>query len=188
MIFRRGGFTLLELMIVLAIFGIMIAAIYPQMMFYYARWRDVARVSNIKELSTLIQEYSRTNDTYPSTTNTLTVTSQCFSEIITWSDALPQFKDKQFSQLKANPVSKNKDPWNNIFGPAIYCDQPGSYFYNSLNEYGLIAARMEIQTTWANYNTMADLLLPAKINDMVTAVPLDKDDEDLDKIFLIITN
>lgn len=111
MVIRRGGFTLLEIMIVLAILGIMVAAIYPQMMFYYARGRDVARMSNIKELSNLIQEYSRTNDTYPSTTNHLTaVTSQCFSEIITWPDALPQFKDKQFTQLKSNPISKNKDP------------------------------------------------------------------------------
>lgn len=65
---------------------------------------------------------------------------------------------------------------------------PGSYFYNSLNEYGLVAARMEIQTTGANYKTMADLLDTAKINAMATAIPLDKNDEDPDKIFLIITN
>lgn len=110
MIIRRSGFTLLEIMIVLAILGIMVAAIYPQMMFYYARGRDVARISDIKGLSNVIQDYSRTNGAYPSTTNTLAVTSQCFSQIITWTNALPQFKDKQFSQLSTDPMSKRKDP------------------------------------------------------------------------------
>ena len=57
-----------------------------------------------------------------------------------------------------------------------------------MDAYGLVAARMELQVTGANYNTMADLNNPTKINDLVKAQPLDKDANDPDKIFLIITN
>lgn len=87
-------------MIVIAIIGILIGAIYPQVSYYYAHSRDVARISHIKDLSAVFQDYSRLYSTYPSTTNAnATLTSRCISDIFTWTDALPQFKDKQFSQL-----------------------------------------------------------------------------------------
>lgn len=188
MIFRRVGFTILELMIVIAILGIMIAAIYPQTVFYYARWRDLERLSEIKDLSALIQDYNRIYTVYPATQNAAwTLTGNCVSEIFTWSDALPQFKDKQFSQLGWTWITLKKDPANYIFDPVL-CNVPASYFYNSINTYGIVAARMELQVTGANYNTMVDLINPSKVDDMVKARSLDKDADDPDKIFLIITN
>lgn len=188
MFFRRGGFTLLELMIVMSILGIMIAAIYPQTVFYYARSRDLERLSEIKDLSAMIQDYSRIYSVYPATENAnATASGNCVSEIFLWPDALPHIRDKQFSQLWGSWISLKKDPSGYIFDP-LFCSVAGSYFYNKMDAYGLVAARMELQVTGANYNTMVDLNNPTKINDLVKAQPLDKDANDPDKIFLIITN
>lgn len=66
MLFRRTGFTLVELMIVVGIIALLAGILFPQMSAYYARGRDVARISDIKALSANFQNYSRTNSTYPS--------------------------------------------------------------------------------------------------------------------------
>ncbi len=81
MTFRTTGFTLVELMIVIAIIGIIAAAIYPAASGYYARGRDTARLSDIKALSANFQNYSRTNNTYPSNTNISATTSYCISDM-----------------------------------------------------------------------------------------------------------
>jgi prepilin-type N-terminal cleavage/methylation domain-containing protein len=99
MIFRRTGFTLVELMIVVAIVSIIAAAIYPAMSGYYARGRDVGRISDIKDISARFQEYTRTNSIYPSNISKDGDTSYCVSTIRGWVDAVAGFRDKQFSQL-----------------------------------------------------------------------------------------
>jgi hypothetical protein len=66
---------------------------------YYARGRDVARISDIKALSAAFQNYARTNSIYPNNINKDGDTSYCISDIRSWDDALPQFKDRQYSQL-----------------------------------------------------------------------------------------
>jgi prepilin-type N-terminal cleavage/methylation domain-containing protein len=99
MIFRRTGFTLLELMIVIAIIGVIASVLYPQLTRYYARGRDSARLSDIKTLSANIQNYSRAQSVYPSNTNKDGDISYCMSDIAGWTDALQQFRDKQFSKL-----------------------------------------------------------------------------------------
>ena len=188
MIFRRGGFTLLELLVVISIIGIMAAALFPQMSFYFARGRDVARISDVKTLSAKFQEYSRINTTYPATENAAgTASGNCISEIVSWTDALPQFKDKQFSQLWGSGTEV-RDPMNRVFW-VWYCDVAWSYFYNNLaSTHGVVAARMEIQTTWANYSDMPDLLDTNMIDKMVKAQPLDKNWTFTDYVFLIATN
>ena len=190
MTLRRTGFTFVELMIVIAIIAILVVAIAPQMTAYYARSRDVERLSDIKSISSKFQDYSRIYGIYPNNTDAPgLVTSYCLSDIRTWSDAVPQIRDKQFTQLGGIIALPNDAKAAN---PSIgSCLIPGSYFYAQLQSstsYGVLAARMERQTTWANYNNPIRLSQDAYIDEMVKATPLDKNIEDTDKLYIIITN
>ena len=148
MILRRTGFTLVELMIVIAIIGTLVVAMFPQMTAYYARGRDVQRLSDIKSMSSKFQDYSRIYGVYPNNTDAPgTTTSRCISDIRSWTNA-SSLKDKQFAQLGGTGALHN-DP--KAANPNIgLCLIPGSYFYaqlSSTTSYGVLAARMERQTT-----------------------------------------
>jgi prepilin-type N-terminal cleavage/methylation domain-containing protein len=130
MTLRRTGFTLLELMIVIAIIGMIATVLYPQLTRYYSRGRDAARLSDIKMLSTNLQNYARNNSTYPSNRNfDDSITSYCISDIFGWQDASTR-KDKLFSSL-GGTGSMLKDPLASNPG-LLPCNTLGSYFYTQL--------------------------------------------------------
>lgn len=189
------GFTLVEVMVVIAIIAIIAIAIYPKLTVYVTRSRDTVRIMDIKNLSANFQEYIHLNESYPSNTNKDGVISYCVSDIMLWSDATPQFKDKQYSalgwikELRKDPNINN--PPLGACGTSSGTNMTGSYFYAKVWKdtwYAVIAARMENQTTGANWSGAMQMTDPAYLDAMQDQKPLDHSWNDPDKIFLLITN
>jgi len=62
---NQKGFTLIELMIVIAIIGILAAIAIPQFSKYRARSYNTAALSDVKNMKTDIEGYYAEWDTYP---------------------------------------------------------------------------------------------------------------------------
>lgn len=66
----KKGFTLVELLIVLAIIAVLTGVAMSSISISRKKSRDAKRVSDIKQLQTALQLYYDTNRTYPTTLNT----------------------------------------------------------------------------------------------------------------------
>lgn len=146
----KKGFTLIELMIVVAIIWVLAVTIVPALTWAQARARDAGRVASLQNISAVLETYFSDIWQFPSATAVATTTWEvwklnCISDTKwkTATDLQPMFK---WWTVPLNPQ---------LTSLSATCGQAGAYFYAALNK-GWI--------TKAWYILMADIEAFAKSN------------------------
>lgn len=135
----RLGFTLIELMIVIAIIWVLAVTLIPQLTWAQARARDTGRIASLENVKAVLETYNSDYSAYPD----WEVNKWCLSQS-NWKLSEP-ILEKMFKNKKA-PVDPQK---GRLASP---CTIPWSYAYVPLKKWGLvnwgyyIAANVEIFT------------------------------------------
>lgn len=102
----QGGFTLIELMIVVAILGLLAYVLVPRIMERPEEARRIRAQVDIKTIESALKLYKVDNGTYPTT-------EQGLSALITKPDQDPVPKSwREGGYLEGSAI---KDPWGNAF-------------------------------------------------------------------------
>ena len=129
------GFTLVELMIVIAIIGILAASLFPLMTGYLERSRDAGRIAALNNIKSVLQTYyADYNGSYPTP-----LTSGCLSN-----SGGTGYPDTKFTDL----FSAKKVPTDpRTTSVATPCTQTGAYGYQIINNSGSYALWAKMETT-----------------------------------------
>ena len=142
---RRGerGFTLIEMMIVVAIIAILVAILVPNFMRARAQAQTAACEANLKEIATALELYQTDHEQYPNVTAATNVTN-----------AEPNI-GPYLRQTPIDPVAPGgnytyqvSNPGSGTAAYTITC--PGSHDPATLTAIGGTASKAGIQYTSAN--------------------------------------
>lgn len=142
------GFTLVELMIVIAIIGILAVAVLPQVFGTQENARDSARQSALRNIQSSIFQYYSDTSNFPGAGATATAgTSGAGAGTGTTPTCLSDLQ----TELKSHASSLPTDPKPTGYGVAG-CESKGGYGYKYLASGNyIVSAKMERQTN-ANFN------------------------------------
>lgn len=125
------AFTLIELMVVMAIIGVLAIYLVPQLVGAQARSRDAGRVASLKSLSAVLETYNSDEGTFPRAPHNATDVSVsgdgCFSTI----DGTVNGDLWALLKWGKSPVDPQKG--NAIPG----CSTSGAFAYHSLTKDGI---------------------------------------------------
>lgn len=94
---RKKGFTLIELSVVVAIIGVLVAAVTPMYSKSVTRAKESALKQNLHTLRSLISDYYKDNEKWPESLDTLV-------------------KDGYLRSVPVDPFTKRTDTW--VFVPS----------------------------------------------------------------------
>jgi len=110
----EGGFTLIELMIVIAIIGVLAAVAIPQMTGVKETANIGGAEAELKSLQTIMEMYYVRNDSYPAGTN-VTIASLGLSEVTPGMETGPRGVDYEYTQVSSG--QEWKAMWENPDNP-----------------------------------------------------------------------
>ncbi|WGL17154.1 type II secretion system major pseudopilin GspG [Microbulbifer bruguierae] len=101
---KNGGFTLIEIMVVIVILGVLGALVVPNIMGRTGEARVKAAIVDLRAISTALDMYRMDNFVYPSS-------DQGLEALVTKPSGFPEAKNWNEPYLKKSP----KDPWGNAY-------------------------------------------------------------------------
>lgn len=100
------GFTLVELMIVIAIIGILAAVLYPAMTGYFERSRDTNRQGGLRNIALALSAYQIDKSQYPETGSDSCADTALKTELNGYITALPKDPKKNYGVTGCEAADK----------------------------------------------------------------------------------
>lgn len=102
---KDGGFTLLELLIVIVIIGILAVLIVPNLTAGPKRARDAQRKSDLRNVKTALESYFNDNNVYPNAANYAALSTSLVPGLIKALPADPKAGNPVYTYTSASPYS-----------------------------------------------------------------------------------